>query len=223
VTLVEIMVAIAIMAIVSTLVWSGFSQTSRNKARVEGQLDRYHVIRVALERMTRELSMAFVSAQLNPNPALQHVLTAFVGTDRGHRDRLDFTSFSHRRLIRDSHESDQNELSYFVTDHPDDSSRMVLARREQNRIDDKPQEGGRSMILVDEVEGFDLEYLDPLSGEWLRTWDTTQAAMQPNRLPSQVKIMLTVPDPMDPDEEQTFVTRATIPLTWALNHSVYNP
>ena len=33
-----------------------------------------------------------------------------------------------------------------------------------------------------------------MTGEWLSTWDTTQAAMQPNRLPSQVFIKVTVPN-----------------------------
>ena len=223
VTLVEVMVAVAILAIVMTLIWGGFSQTSRNKAHVEAEADRYHVIRIALERMTRELSMAYTSVQLNPNQALQVMNTAFVGTDRGSGDRIDFTSFSHHRLYRDAHESDQNELSYFVTRHPDDSSIDVLARREQSRIDEDPRRGGRVQILVEDVKGFELEYYDPLTDEWQDTWDTTQAAAQPNRLPMQVKITLTVPDIRNPSRERVFGTRASIPITWALNHSIYNP
>jgi len=222
-TLVEALVAITILSLVTALVWTGFSQTSRNKSRVERQVDRYHVIQLTLERMARELSMAYVSAQVNPTPSLQTVRTAFVGSDRPNRDRIDFTSFSHRRLYRDAHESDQNELSYFVTDHPDDRSRRVLARREQNRIDDEPREGGTVQIMVDDIESFELEYLDPVSGEWLQSWDTTQPTLQPNRLPAQVKILLEVADPLDPRETTTFGTRVSIPLTWALNHATYNP
>jgi general secretion pathway protein J len=221
ITLVEAMVAVTILAIVATMVWGGFSQTARNKRRVEEQLEHYHVVRAALERMVRELKMAYVSVHVNPNPQLRTVKTAFVGKDRGHRDRLDFTSFSHRRLMRNAHESDQHELSYFVAQHPDEPDQNVLARREQDRVDDKPQQGGNIQILVEDVEELDIEYLDPLSGEWLRSWDTTQAAMQPNRLPAQVKITLTVPDIHDEDETQTFGTRASIPLRWALNHAVY--
>lgn len=224
ITLIEAMVAIAILAIVATLVWGGFSQTAKNKQRVESQLDRYHVVQAAMSRMVRELSMAYVSAQMNPNEALRTMRTAFIGSDKGHGDRIDFTSFSHQRLRRNAHESDQHEVSYFVASHPDDSSIDVLARRHQKRVDDEPQEGGHVQIMVEDVKEFDLSYLDPMTGEWTDTWDTTQAAMQPNRLPSQVKILLTVPDPMDPeDEERTFGTRATLPLRWALNHAIYNP
>ena len=96
---------------------------------------------MGIERMARELSMAFVSAQLNKSPALQVVKTAFVGTDPGKGSRIDFTSFSHQRLYRDAHESDQNELSYFVADDPEDAEPHVLARREQQPHRRRPARG----------------------------------------------------------------------------------
>ena len=143
-TIIEVMVSIVILAMIMAMVWGGFSQTAKNQKRIEGELDRAHAIRVALERMTRELSAAFVSAQFNSNGGAQQVVkTAFVGADRGSGDRLDFTSFSHRKLFRDAHESDQNELGYFLTTDPEDSSREVLARREDNRIDVDPLKGGK--------------------------------------------------------------------------------
>jgi general secretion pathway protein J len=221
ITLIEVMVAMAIIAIVSTLIYSGFSQTAQNKKRVEGELDRYHEIRSGLERMTRELSMAFVSAQLNPSPALQVVKTCFVGKDSGKGARIDFTSFSHQRLYRDAHESDQNELSYYLDDDPHHSGQSALVRREQRRIDDDPQQGGQAEILVENVVKFELSYLDPMSLQWLKTWDTMQAAMQPNRLPSQVEIKLTVPNVLGKGRNQTFGTRASLPLRFALNHATY--
>ncbi len=223
VTIIEAMVAISILAIIATLVWGGFSQTTRNKKRVERDLDRHHVVTAALERMARELSMAFVSAHVNGTQALQTVITAFVGKDRTGGDRIDFTSFSHRRLYRNAHESDQNELSYFLMPDPDDSSNTVLARREQNRVDDQPQRGGRISILVRDVEDLEFEYLDPLSTNWVRGWDTTQAAGQPNRLPTQIKIRLTIPNLRGQGPSQTFGTRAVLPITYALNHAIYNP
>jgi general secretion pathway protein J len=184
-------------------------------------MTRHHEIRMGLERMARELSMAFVSAQINSSPALQVVNTAFVGSESGGGSRIDFTSFSHQRLYRDAHESDQNELSYFIADDPDDASIDVLARREQQRIDDDPRDGGQAQVMIRDVIGFELSYLDPQTGEWVSTWDTTQAAMQPNRLPSQVFIKVTVPNVRGQGPEQTFGTRVSLPLQYALNHSVY--
>ena len=223
ITLIEAMIALTIMAIVATMVWTAFSQTSRTKARVEEDLDRMHVVQMALERMTRELSMAYVSTHRPASPALLTVHTAFIGHDHGGRDRVDFTSFSHQRLYRDAHESDQNELSYFLTRNPEDGRHLVLARREQNRIDADPTRGGQVEVMVRDVESFELEYLDPLSKEWVRSWDTTQGTGQLNRLPSQVRIKLSVPHHRDRNRIITYGTRASLPMVWALNHANYNP
>lgn len=221
VTLIEVMVAMTIIAIVSTLLYTGFTQTANNKKRVESEMDRHHEVRMGLERIARDLSMAFVSAQVNPNTALQSMKTAFIGKEAGGGSRIDFTSFAHQRLYRDAHESDQCELAYFLTDDPEDSGKEVLARREQARIDDDPEDGGKGQVLIHDVEEFELEYLDPVTGEWLSSWDTTQGAMQPNRLPTQVRISVTVPNVRGKGPSQTFVTRAALPLTYALNHAIY--
>lgn len=221
VTLIEVMVAMAILAIVATLLYTGFVQTAHNKKRIEDETERYHEVRMGLERLVRELSMAFASVHVNQIPANVTVKTAFIGKDEASGARIDFTSFSHQRLYRDAHESDQNELSYFLTDDPDMPGKDALVRREQDRIDDDPQTGGTGQVLIHDVEGFELQYLDPQSGEWLKTWDSTQGAMQPNRLPSQVKITLTVPNVRGEGPPLKITTRAEVMLTYALNHSVY--
>lgn len=222
-TLIEAMVAIVIFSIVATIVFGGFSQTMRNRAQVESHSDRSHVIRVAMERMVRELSAAYVSIHVNPNAQLQTVRTTFHGRREGRGSRIDFTSFSHRRLYRDAHESDQNELSFFVHDFRDEDgeNHTSLVRREQNRVDDDPERGGPVSVMIEDVEEFELTYLDPISLQWRDSWDT--AGTEANRLPVQVKIRLVVPGTRNPDDEETYTTRAMIPITWALNHAVYNP
>lgn len=222
-TLLEVILAVTILALVGTMIYGGFSQTALNKARVEKDVDHSRVVHMALERLARELTMAFVSTHVNPSLDLRVSNTAFIGTDSGRDDRIDFTSFSHRRLYRNARESDQNEISYFVTEHPDDPDVDVLARREQNRIDDDPRTGGKSQILLENVEEFNIEYFDPLLSDWVQTWDTVNALAQPNRLPTQVRIRLGVKDPRRPSETQTFGTRVVIPITYALNHANYNP
>ena len=172
--------------------------------------------------------MAYISTHINPNPALQPMLTIFKGTDRGDRDRIDFTSFSHTPLVRDAKESDQNELSYFLANHPERRGEQVLARREQARIDDTPTSGGRVQILLEGVKGFDLEYLDPQTWQWQRSWSAEPGGgMHANRLPYQVRITVTLA-PVNtrfqgrrrrPD--RVFRTVAQLPLQWALNHASY--
>lgn len=234
-SLVEVLVAVTILAMIGTLIVGGFVQTAKNKKRIEAQSEYHHVVNSALERMQREISMAFVSVHQNPSEALIVHRTAFIGSDRGDNDRLNFTSFSHQRLYRDAPESDQNELSYFIARDPE-TGIDTLVRREERRIDDDPEHGGRVQILtpnpsgngVIEVRGLDFEYLDPVSWEWLRTWDTTQVTAQPNRLPAQVRITLTVADfparaalEGESPPDRVLSTRAVLPLNWALNHAAY--
>jgi general secretion pathway protein J len=220
-TLIEIMVAMTLFAGIGALIYGGFAQTARAKQRIEAQMDRYHAISIALERMVRELSAAFVSVHVNPLASLASARTAFIGKGGGFSSRIDFTSFSHTRIFRDAHESDQNELSYFLAEHPSGEGK-VLARRMQPRIDDDPQEGGRVEIMLQDVLEFELSYLDPTSGEWIESWDTTNSALQANRLPAQVKILLTVPGIIRSKEREVFGTRAVLNLNWALNHAAYN-
>jgi general secretion pathway protein J len=222
-TLIEAMIAIAILSLVMTLVYGGFSQTMRNRAIMEASLDRSHVVRVTMERLARELSQAYVSIHVNPNATLVTSRTIFHGRREGAGTRIDFTSFSHRRLFRDAHESDQNELGYFLTHRRGEDRRdsVVLVRRESRRIDDEPEEGGQLTVMIEDVREFTIRYLDPLSHQWVEEWDST--GLEANRLPSQVMIRLVVPSLADEDDDDVFTTRTWIPITWALNHAAYSP
>ena len=163
------------------------SRSRQGLARIN---DRYHQGRGAISRMSRELESAFISAHQPPVVSQAVRTTAFIGTDSSSMDRVDFTSFSHRRLARDVHESDQNELSYFTSRDPDHSDKTDLARRESAVLDLEPTKGGVVNVLAEDIETFDLSYLDPATGEWIDTWDSSQPAGQYGRLPLQVKITL---------------------------------
>lgn len=165
--------------------------------------------------------MAYTSAHRNPNEALRTTITGFIAKESGGSSRVDFTSFAHRRLYRNAHESDQSELSYFVVNDPKNTTKRVLARREQRRVDDDFQKGGQSQILIENIRKFELTFYDPLTNEWASNWDSTQTSGQPNRLPMQAKILITVPNVAGKGPDQTFGTRADLPITYALNFALY--
>lgn len=190
-TLLEVMVSIGILALVGTLIYGAFDGMSRSRRGLGEINDRYHQGRGAIARLSRELQSAFLSAH-QPLQLIHAVRqTAFIGKNGTPADRVDFTSFSHRRLGRDAHESDQNELGYFASRDPEaDRPKIDLVRREAKYIDLEPDKGGVVQVVAEDIESFELEYLDPQTGEWTDTWDSTQAAGQLNRLPLQVKITL---------------------------------
>lgn len=189
-TLLEVIVAVSVLSMLGAIVYGAFSGLSGARAAVGRADEKYAQGRTALGRIARELQAAFVSAHQPFNAQLSVRNTAFVGVSGSPGDRLDFTSFSHRRLSRNSHESDQNELGYFASPDPNVRDKIDLVRRESPVIDLEPTRGGIVQVVAEDIQSFDLEYLDPLTNEWQETWDSTQAAAQFGRLPSQVRIRL---------------------------------
>lgn len=218
-TLLEVMVAIAILAMVSVLIYGAFDGMSRGKKFLGRSADRYHQGRGAMSRIAMELSSAFLSMHQPLTQQQIRRLTIFVGSHGIPADRLDFATFSHRRLNRDAHESDQNEISYFASPDPDVSGKTDLARREATIIDTEPKKGGEVNVLVDDIELFELRYLDPTTNLWTDSWDSTQVSGQPNRLPFQVKITLVLKG--GPNQAPIkFVSKVELPMQSALSFAV---
>jgi general secretion pathway protein J len=189
-TMIEVVVAIAILSMVAVLIHGVIDSLSRGKKAEEIRADRAHQAREAVERIVRDLSSAYLSMHIPMNPALLTEKTAFVGRNSLPFDRLDFTAFAHLRTVRDSHESDQAEVGYFVVRDPKVPDKMDLVRREQTPIDLDPLRGGIVNVVAEDVDQFDVHYLEPQTSQWLDTWDSMQVTGQPNRLPLEVKITL---------------------------------
>jgi general secretion pathway protein J len=193
-TLIEAMVSIGVLALIGSLIYGAFDGMSRSRKGITNMSERYHQGRSAIQRMAREIQAAFVSKHgdytNSSTLAGQQVRkTAFIGKDEGTFDRLDFTAFAHQRLARDAHESDQAEIGYFSARNPETGT-TDLVRREDKYLDMEPGKGGVVNVMVEDVQSFDVTYLDGFSNEWLDSWDTTQATGQPFRLPTQVLITL---------------------------------
>ena len=128
--------------------------------------------------------------------------------------RLDFTSFSHFVMRADAKESDQNELSYFIENDPKNARQKNLMRREQNRIDERPTEGGVTQVMAEDVESFEFQFYDSKSDRWEDDWDST-GSDQRDRLPKYVSIKLTLRD--SNKKELVFVTKTRVFIKEALN------
>lgn len=189
-TLLEVLVAIAILAMVSVLIYGAFDSLSRSKKGLSRVNDRYHVGRATLRRLAEEISGAFLSMHAPINQSLLVRRTMFAVRDSSPADRLDMTTFSHRRVVAGARESDQNELSYFGSPDPNVSGKIDLVRREQTIIDFDPNKGGTVMVIAEDIDLFDVKLLDAQSGIWTDSWDSSQAIGQPDRMPIQVRITL---------------------------------
>jgi general secretion pathway protein J len=219
-TMIEVMVAMAVMSMVAVTIWTATSQTARTRDAVEQSHDRLHQVRVALDMLSRDLSSAFLSMHRATIEPVRD--TVFVGTDRGAADRVDFAAFAHQRRYLDVDESDQCEVGWFVAPDAEVSGRDNLVRREAPIIDLEPLEGGQYLVVVEDVVEFDLEYFDLQMNEWQDEWDTTEFTGEQLRLPHYVRIRLVVNDRLG--RPVTYATQVFVPMRSPIwNKTFTNP
>ena len=207
-TLVEVMIASAITAIIGALVAGAFGRAAAMRDLTQAQDERFTGARQALSRMAREVAEAFLSEHFD-HKRFRERPTVFRGKDSGDRDSLLFASFSHARLVRDAKESDQAVVEYALDADPNHPGEQALYRREKARIDDEPDRGGTRAVVLEHVKAFDVKYWDWRRQEWAREWDTTSVENK-DRLPTRVRLQvkLQMPD----GAERTFETQARIAI-----------
>ncbi len=203
-SLLEVMIAIAITAVIGAMAAGVFQQVDHASTVARDQGERYAGARLALTRLSRELSMAFISehydrARFRDRPTLF----------KGDGEKLLFTTMSHVRLVQDVKESDQAVVEYLVERDPA-SNEDALFRREKARIDDEADRGGRKDLVATHVKALSLRYWDLKRKEWVREW-STRSPEKLNELPTRVRIELEVK--LADGRTEKFTTQARIAIT----------
>ena len=210
-SLLEVMIAVTVLGLIGALAYGTVARAADARDRTLAITRHYHGVRQAMLRMSREISMAYLSHHRDCEE--ERTRTAFHGHSAGGGMRLDFTAFSHFKSLADANESDQEELSYFVDDDPDRQGEKALIRRSQLRIDDDPEEGGTEEVLARGVTELELEFYDAKEDRWDDSWDSTSLDTK-DRLPMFVKLTLKVKN--DKGQPETFVTKTRVVLKQAI-------
>ncbi len=208
-TLVELMIAMAITATIGAMTVGSFAQIDRASQVARAQEERYEAARLALSRMAREVSMAFLSQNYDQTRFHERVTLLL-----GREDRILFSTMAHQRLYQDVRESDQSIVEYTVEADPD-TGEDALYRREKVHLDDEPDRGGRKDLVATHVRGLTFSYWDQQRSEWAREWSTKDVA-HAGALPSRVRFDLEMK--LADGRTERFVTEARIeirtPLEW---------
>lgn len=211
ITMIEVLIALAVLSMIVISVWSGFRGTIRGMQASETIQMRYAIVRNGIARMQSELGMTYLSFNRPLDDARQYTLLD--GVDNGKQDDLTFSTFSHLRMRKDANESDQSVIQYFLEKDPDDPKRTHLFRRESRRLTgdkaDQLDEYFPAYIMIEDVEEFDVQYWDDRQREWIDEWRTTRNDMQPDRLPPRIRLKIVV---RDDDDLVPFVAQATLPM-----------
>ncbi|MHB8875178.1 MAG: type II secretion system protein GspJ [Myxococcaceae bacterium] len=208
-TLMEVMVAIAITALMGALIGVSFTSGMKAKETVEADAERYRMLRTAMSRMCREIGAAFVSDRYDAKRYRDSYdrPTNFVGE----RNRLLFTSLAHQRLYADAKESDQMVVEYSVKSSTEKASRGRddLVRRENPMLEEHMDRGGSEDVLFEGVKKVEFEYWDSEKKEWDDEWDTRR----PERkalLPTRVRIIIIALDENGKEAKYTTQTRVML-------------
>jgi type II secretion system protein J len=186
-TLLEVLVATVILAIVLTIAYSVFSSTYSALHQLDPDKDHFHVARVILDRMADEIQSAYY------RPGLQY--TGFVGINDEKEDApwdsLTFSSMANFYWIRRVEgiaESDFLKISYTLVE---DETENRLIRRQNPSLgpfeDDFEEDGssGRGVHqLADGVWGIDFRYFT--GTEWVEEWNSAES----EGLPRAVEVQL---------------------------------
>ena len=161
-TLMEVLVAVALLAMMGLIMTTATSSILGAIKDTRDAQDQYHAARVALGRMEREISMAYLSKHQSE---FKTTKTAFLGKG----NELTFSYMGHRRMTRNAAESDEGFVTYKL-ERDNHSGQNVLIRREKPVIDDAPTKGGQKLVLAQGVRKLTFAYWDFDKEAWQSDW-----------------------------------------------------
>jgi len=186
-TLLEVLIAVAIMSGIVTVIYTSFSTAGRNVEQAEIKRDQTDLARTLVSKLSNDITNAYY------NPLMTE--TIFYGKksttaqDEQRYDSIYLTTLTNWRKP-DSKESDLWEVGYRFDEQPDKSARIMVRneKRELGKDNPPPLEGGTDFVITDRLKGFRLRYSDGIN--WVDEWDS-KTRLSP---PRAVEIALEFPD-----------------------------
>ncbi len=187
-TLIEILIAVAILGVMMALAWTTIKSASDARLTYTALEERNQEVRMGLARMTLDLEGAYLSKS-DADQQLDNKRTIFVGRE----DEVRFSSFGHLTLWSDSNESDQTMIAYFLDDDRQEPGKTSLYRKELRRLSNEnwERQPGELDVLVRDVEKLELEYWDWTDKKWQHEWDSSKSDGAAGRIPTRIRIKLT--------------------------------
>ncbi len=201
-TLLEVLLAIVIGAMVLTVLYASFFQIIKAKDSAESTLELYHETTIVFSKMTEDLQAAYPRGTVYSDSTSAGSLPYFIGNKEGGQSSLSFTSLS-REPNTNSRDSDQAEISYYLEPIPK-GDLFFLIRRENPSIGN--DSGGTQYPISERVVEFIVAYVLGGEEELLGEWDSTQTGS----LPRAVEIKLTMRSPVG--EDVTFSSLILLPV-----------
>ena len=214
-TLLEVLIAIGILATLSVFTAQSISRSIRGKHNIQYNIDMASAFNSAMRIMERDIQMAFhfrdihheVSMKLQAptsqnNKARPNLVQPPSGTSqnslrkaqttlfKGTEDKLDFVTLLQGRGYSKGLDGDQKEVGYYLENcrkftNPSETSNC-LWRRMASFVDDDIEEGGSGRVLLEDVKTLEFRFYDQKQKRWTNVWNSKEN----NSFPSAVEITL---------------------------------
>lgn len=214
-SLLEVLVAILLFAIIISMLFTPYSTTLRNIEDTESKADIYQMARIALERIVEDLESSFIpkstrDSESEGDKALTQGFLGEQGEIEGRSaDSLRFNSRAHLAFSEDIETTERATIAYFVKESDRDDT-LVLYRSDTPEFQPLPEEGEGGLVICDRINAVDFTFYDD-KGEAHDSWDSTDELFK-HRLPIKVSVLLEFANSSDPESPLKFITAVTLPL-----------
>jgi general secretion pathway protein J len=215
-TLLEILLAMFILAVVISLIFASYIGTFRTIDETESQAEVYQMARITLERMREDLESAYILTQPATPGSGQQALNpkGFVGEDKEimgkEADTLSFFSRAHLVFDDDDKDAGLTEIVYYTEENEEGDS-LVLYRSDTPEFEEPPGKGAGGLILCEDLLSVNVTYYDE-NGDVYDDWDSIEGQFK-DKLPKMVSIVLEFVDKLHPEAPLKFMTGVALPIS----------
>ena len=198
-TLLEVLIAIGIMATIMVILFGTYSAAVDRAARSRELSQIYHEALVLLQLLANDLRSSYVKVSIEQaQQVLQQVKinpTTFIGEDHSEADKpADKLTFSTILPVQrpDVPDTEMCRVSYSLEAVNDPPQSRALFRRVNCSLDPLATDQEHVFLLTDLAHGLDFKYYDEQGSEYL-DWNSDEP-QGGKRLPARVKITLLLAD-----------------------------
>ena len=185
-TLLEVLMAMSILAVLVTVIFTTFSTAGRNVEQAEARRDRTDLARTLIAKLSDDIANAYYNPSMGET--IFYAKQSTQDKDEPRFDSIALTTLTNWRKP-DSKEMDLWEVGYRFEERPDGKGKALI-RREKRELNKNSTllEGGTDYEVTDRLTELRLRYHD--GSTWIDEWDSGSKL----RLPKAVEIRLTQAD-----------------------------
>ncbi len=198
-TLIEILVAIAILAVVLSTIYVSYISTMRVVKNLEYGDEIYYMARITLERMVLDLQSACKGKDS------YEFATLMDSSGKLPLKGVSFLSRAHLDFNGPGDSMAAAQISYELEGDPD-SGGFSIIRRDVLKQGEGPS-GGEGFILCKRLQFLNLRFYDSTGREYSQWNSQAGSEAQRNKVPSAIFIELNFINPDDEANPYKFVTR----------------